>query len=67
MDITPIEYVRAALCNAIAEGMDIYDVYLMAEHAQTCERFDAAVNELASASPEPEQWEAHEPMASRQS
>jgi hypothetical protein len=51
MDITPIEYVRAALCNAIAERMDIYDVYLMAEHAQTCERFDAAVNELASASP----------------
>ena len=52
MYLTPMDYVRAAICNAIAEGMSLNDLFAMAQHARTCERFDAAVNELASASPE---------------
>ena len=52
MDLAPMDYVRGALCNAIAEGLTVRDLYAMAEHAETCERFDNAVNELASASPD---------------
>ena len=49
MNLSPMDYTRAAICNAIAEGMSLRDLFAMAEHARTCERFDTAVNELARA------------------
>jgi hypothetical protein len=52
MNLTPMDYVRGALCNAMAENMTVEDLYRMAEYAETCERWDNAVNELTQASPD---------------
>ena len=41
------EYIRAAIANAINEGMDIQDLQDAADHAATAEAFDRAVNLLA--------------------
>ena len=46
-----MDYVRAAICNAIVENMDIQDLWAMAEHAKTPEDFDRAVNELTETMP----------------
>lgn len=46
MQLTDMDMVRGAIANALAEGLDIYDLWLCAEHASTPESFDAAVNEL---------------------
>ena len=47
IELTAMDYVRAAIVNAIVENMDIQDLWAMAEHAKTPEDFDRAVNELA--------------------
>jgi hypothetical protein len=46
MELTSMEWVRAALQNAGVEGLTLQDTIAMAEHARTPERFDYAVNEL---------------------
>ena len=46
-ELTAMDYVRGALANAAAEGMSVIDLIAMAEHAQTAQAFDLAVNELA--------------------
>ena len=51
MDITQMDWVRAALANAMAEDMTLQDVWACAEHAATPEAFDDAVNELAQMMP----------------
>ncbi len=48
-ELSPMEWVRAALGNADVEGLSLQDVKAMAEHANTPERFDYAVNELVRA------------------
>ena len=48
-DLRPMDYVRGALANAIAEGLDLIDLFSMAEHARTCAEWDTAVNELVQA------------------
>jgi len=48
MHLTSMDYTRAALLNALHEGMTLQDVYAMAEHAQTPQSFDRAVNVLAN-------------------
>ena len=49
MNLSSMDWVRAALANAQAEGLTIDDVLAMAEHAKTTEAFDRAVNELVRA------------------
>jgi hypothetical protein len=51
MDLTPMDYVRAALANAMIEGMTAEDLFFMAMHAQTARDFDDAVNMLANTMP----------------
>ena len=53
MDLTAMDYIRAAIHNAIASGLDIHDIARMAEHAQTPRQFDSAVNVLGVATPDP--------------
>lgn len=47
IDLSPMDYVRAALANGQIMGMDIADMAECARHAATPEAFDRAVNELA--------------------
>ena len=49
IEITDMDYVRAAIANALAEGLSITDVWKAAEMAETAEDFDDAVNLLVSA------------------
>ena len=41
-----MDYVRAALSNAVTEGLSLIDVAECARHAETAERLDHAVNQL---------------------
>lgn len=47
IDITDMDYIRGALANALCEDMSLADVYRCAEHAETPNAFDDAVNVLA--------------------
>ena len=49
IEITDMDYVRAAIANALAEGLSITDVWKAAEMAEAAEDFDDAVNLLVSA------------------
>lgn len=49
MNLTAMDYIRAALSNAQASGLNLADVAAMAEHATTPETFDRAVNILGEA------------------
>lgn len=49
IEITDMDYVRAAIANALAEGVSINDLWKAAELAETAEDFDDAVNLLVSA------------------
>lgn len=51
IQVTPMDWIRAAICNGIVEGMDILDLWACAENAETPEAFDKAVNELAAMLP----------------
>ncbi len=51
MNLTPMDSVRAAIINAMLEDMTVIDLWMCAEHAETSEDFDTAVNELAQAVP----------------
>lgn len=51
-NLTPMDNVRAALLNALVEGMTLHDVWLMAEHAKTTDDLDRAVNVLANTLPQ---------------
>lgn len=51
MHLTPMQYFNSALGNAYASGLTLEDVQAMAEHADTPEAFDHAVNMLAEAMP----------------
>jgi len=46
IELSNMDWVRAALANAQTEGLSLDDVLAMAEHADTPEAFDRAVNEL---------------------
>lgn len=46
IELSEMDWVRAAIANALAEGLSLADVAAMAEHATTPEAFDRAVNEL---------------------
>ena len=50
-DLTEMDYVRGALANAVFEGLTVYDLIRMAEHAQTAQQFENAVNELTETMP----------------
>lgn len=52
MNLTPMAYVRGAIVNAMLEDMSLEDLFAAAEHAETCEAFDEAVNILAQTVPE---------------
>lgn len=49
MNLSPMDYIRAAIANAQHERLTLADLAAMAEHATTCERFDNAVNVLVNA------------------
>lgn len=46
MHLKPMDYTRAAIANALAEGMTLTDLWAAAEHAQTPQAFDEALNML---------------------
>ena len=52
MNLTAMDYIRAALANAIASNLSLTDAARMAEHATTPQEFDKAVNMLATATPQ---------------
>lgn len=54
MNLTAMDYVRAAMANAMAEGMNMRDLWECAHHAETPERLDYAVNLLAQTRKEKE-------------
>ena len=51
IDLQPMDYVRAAIAQARAMGMNINDIAHCARHAADPEVFDRAVNELAQMTP----------------
>ena len=48
MDLTEMDYIRAAIAQARAVGFNINDIARCAEHAKTAREFDDAVNLLAN-------------------
>ena len=54
--LTSMDYIRSALCNAAASGLDLGDVLEMAIHAETPEAFDDAINMLGCAAPTGSVW-----------
>ena len=50
-----MDWVRAAIANALIEDMTVLDLYEMAEHAETAESFDDAVNILSNTIPQSDQ------------
>jgi nitrogen regulatory protein PII len=48
---TPMDWIRDAIANAAVENMDIADLIACAEHAETVEDFNSAVNLLAQTQP----------------
>jgi len=55
MDLTPMDYVRATLANAILEGMDVNDLIEVSLDARTTEDWEEAVNLLAQTMPHQEE------------
>lgn len=55
-DLTAMDLVRAALHNAEASGLDLYDIIRAAEHALAPEDFDRAVNVLGETEPHRRQY-----------
>jgi len=55
MDLTPMDYVRAAIYNAAASGLTFADFAEAASHADTPKAFDAAINLLGLGTPEPDE------------
>ena len=51
MTLTDMDYVRSALSNALFEGLTVYDCIKAAEHAETAQQFENAVNELTETVP----------------
>ena len=49
MTLTPMDYLRAALAQAMAEGMDLREVWAAAEATETVEQFDQAITAIADA------------------
>lgn len=49
MNLTPMDYIRAALANAMAEDLDIADIWQAIEHAETPAAFDANINTIVQA------------------
>lgn len=49
MTLTPMDYIRAALANAMAEDLDLSDVWQAIEQAETPSEFDANVNAIVQA------------------
>ena len=49
MNLTAMDYVRAALYNAAESGLNFHDVVEASIHAKTPEDFDKAVNMLGLA------------------
>ena len=54
LTLTPMDYVRGALFNALYSGLTLDDVCKMAAHAETPDAFDHAVNALAETVPDAE-------------
>jgi len=46
-----IDHIRGIIAQALCEGLTIDDLWICAEHAETIEAFDNAVNILATAMP----------------
>lgn len=51
MILQPMDYVRAAIAQAMVENLTLDDLWRCAEHADTPETFDAAVNLLVTMGP----------------
>lgn len=49
MQPTEMDYVRSLLANASHSGLTLYDLERAAEHSDTVEQFDHAVNMLTVA------------------
>jgi len=52
MNLHDMDYVRSALLNAHASGMDLTDVLHASLEAETAQSFDCAVNILSLATPD---------------
>ena len=46
MNLKTMDYIRAAIANAMAEDLDVEDIWLAIEQAETPADFDANVNTI---------------------
>lgn len=49
MTLTPIEYFRAALAQAMAENLDMAEVWLAVDNAETPSQFDENISAIIAA------------------
>jgi len=49
MNLTPIEYFRAALAQAMAEDLDMAEVWLAVDNAETPGQFDENISAIIAA------------------
>ena len=49
MNLTAMDYIRAALANAMAEDLDLADIWQAIEQAETPAAFDENVNAIVQA------------------
>ena len=49
MTLTPMDYIRAGLAAAMADGLDVSEIWLAADTAKTPEQFDAAIQAIITA------------------
>ena len=49
MNLTPMDHVRAALADAMAEGLDVTEIWEAANGCETVEAFIGAIGAVAAA------------------
>lgn len=58
MTLSQIDYIRAAIAQAMAEDLTLTDLWHCAEGAASCEGFADAVNLLAGTMPSEKEFDA---------
>ena len=53
LELTDMDYIRSAIAQLMADGLEIDDAWRVAEHAETPQDMDNAANILCAATHEP--------------
>ena len=49
MNLSPMDYIRAAIAQAMAEGLDVSEIWLAVDSAETPSQFDANISAIVAA------------------